>query len=126
MSDSAKAKRKIFNFSLLRRVFHFAAPYKNKFYGSLVLAIVLAVIAPIRPFLIQLTINDGIKNDTSSHFINGAGGFIIEITIIQIILLFLETGFRFFLTFSTASLGQSVVKDMRVSTYNKILHLNLS
>jgi ATP-binding cassette subfamily B protein len=126
MSNSKKAKRKIFNFSLLRRVFHFAAPYKNKFYGSLVLAIVLAVIAPVRPFLIQLTINDGIKSNTASHFINGPGGFIIEITIIQIILLLLETGFRFLFTFLTASLGQSVVRDMRVSTYNKILHLNLS
>jgi len=126
MTDQPKAKRKIFNFSLLRRVFHFAAPYKNKFYGSLVLAIVLAAIAPIRPFLIQLTINDGIKNDTTSHFVNGPGGFIIEITIIQIILLLLETGFRFLFTFSTASLGQSVVRDMRVSTYNKILHLNLT
>jgi ATP-binding cassette subfamily B protein len=126
MTDTAKAKRKIFDFSLLRRVFHFAAPYKNKFYGSLVLAIVLAVIAPVRPFLIQLTINDGIKGNMSSHFINGPGGFIIEITIVQIILLLLETGLRFFFTFLTASLGQSVVRDMRVSTYNKILHLNLS
>ena len=126
MSDSAKAKRKIFNFSLLRRVFHFAAPYKNKFYGSLVLAILLAVIAPVRPLLIQLTINDGIKGNMSSHFIDGPGGFIIEVTLLQIILLLLETGFRFFFTFLTASLGQSVVKDMRVSTYNKILHLNLS
>jgi len=126
MSDSPKAKRKIFDFSLLRRVFHFAAPYKNKFYGSLVLAILLAVIAPVRPFLIQLTINDGIKGDTAAHFINGPGGFIIEITLIQVILLLLETGFRFFFTFLTASLGQSVVKDMRVSTYQKILHLNLS
>ena len=121
-----KAKRKIFDFSLLRRVFHFAAPYKNKFYGSLILAIVLAVIAPVRPFLIQLTINDGIKGNMSSHFINGPGGFIIEVTILQIILLLLETGLRFFFTFLTASLGQNVVRDMRVSTYKKILHLNLS
>ncbi|MFZ1370522.1 MAG: ABC transporter ATP-binding protein [Ferruginibacter sp.] len=126
MSEQPKAKRKIFNFSLLRRVFQFAAPYKNKFYGSLVLAIVLAAMSPLRPFLIQLTINDGIKGNTSSHFIDGPGGFIIEITIIQIVLLLMETGFRFFFTFLTASLGQSVVKDMRVSTYNKILHLNLS
>ena len=126
MAHQPKANRKIFNFSLLRRVFHFAAPYKNKFYGSLVLAMVLAVMAPVRPFLIQLTINDGIKGDTSSHFINGPGGFLIEITIFQIVLLLLETGLRFLFTFLTASLGQSVVKDMRVSTYNKILHLNLS
>ncbi|MFM6923914.1 MAG: ABC transporter ATP-binding protein [Ferruginibacter sp.] len=126
MTEQAKAKRKIFDFSLLRRVFQFAAPYKNKFYGSLVLAIVLAVIAPVRPLLIQLTINDGIKGNMSSHIINGPGGFIIEITILQIVLLLLETGLRFFFTFLTASLGQSVVRDMRVSTYNKILHLNLS
>jgi ATP-binding cassette subfamily B protein len=126
MSEQTKVKRKIFNFSLLQRVFRFAAPYKNKFYASLVLAIVLAVIAPVRPFLIQLTINDGIKGNTSAHFINTAGGFIIEITIIQIILLLLETGLRFFFTFLTASLGQNVVKDMRISTYNKILHLNLT
>ena len=126
MTDTAKAKRKIFDFSLLRRVFHFAAPYKNKFYGSLVLAIVLAIIAPVRPLLIQLTINDGIKGIMSSHYINGLGGFIIEITILQIFLLLLDTGLRFFFTFLTASLGQSVVRDMRVSTYNKILHLNLS
>ena len=126
MTDQAKARKKIFDFSLLRRVFHFAAPYKNKFYGSLVLAIVLAVIAPVRPLLIQLTINDGIKGNMSSHFINGLGGFIIEITLLQILLLLVETGLRFFFTFLTASLGQSVVRDMRVSTYKKILHLNLS
>ncbi len=124
MSGKTGAK-KIFDFALLRRVFHFAAPYKNKFYASLLLAIVLAAIAPVRPMLIQLTINEGIKNDTTSNYIAGPGGFIIEITIIQIVLLLLETGFRFLFTFLTASLGQSVVKDIRVSTYNKILHLNL-
>ena len=125
MTEKAGAK-KIFNFSLLRRIFQFAAPYKNKFYSSLLLAVVLAVMAPIRPFLIQYTINDGIKGEAASHFLNTPGGFIIEITIIQIILLLLETACRFFFTFLTASLGQSVVKDLRVSTYNKILHLNLS
>ena len=118
MSDTSRLKKKIFNFSLLQRVFHFAAPYKNKFYGSLVLSVVLAAIAPVRPFLIQVTINDGIKNNVNA--------FIIEITIIQVLLLLLETAGRFFFTFLTASLGQSVVKDLRVSTYNKILHLNLS
>lgn len=90
------------------------------------LAIILAVLSPIRPYLIQLSINNGIKDNTASYFVNGPGGFIIEITIIQILLLLLETIFRFLFTFLTASLGQSVVKDMRVSTYNKILHLNLS
>jgi len=130
MSETAAVKRKIFNFSLLNRVFQFAAPYKNKFYTSLLLALVLAIIAPVRPYLIQLTLNDGINDglhgNNRSWLLHYPGGFIIEITIIQILLLLLETGGRFIFTFLTASLGQSVVKDMRVSTYNKILHLNLS
>ena len=118
-------KKKVFNVSLLRRVFYFARPYKNKFYGSLLLSVVLAVMAPIRPFLIQLTINDGIQGDTAGNFMKGPGGFIIEVTIIQIVLLLIETICRFYFTFCTASLGQSVVKDLRVTTYKKILHLNL-
>ncbi len=124
MSDTGTAK-KVFDFSLLRRIFQFAQPYKNKFYGSLALSVALAVMAPLRPFLIQLTINSGVKNNAVAHFINGPGGFIIEITIIQIVLLLIETVCRFYFTYLTASLGQSVVKDLRVTTYQKILHLNL-
>ena len=125
MSEKAGAK-KIFNFNLLQRVFYFAAPYKKKIYLSLMLSILLAILSPVRPWLIQITINDGINGNSGSHFINSASGFIIEITIIQIVLLLIETIARFYFTFTTASLGQSVVKDLRVSTYKKILHLNLS
>ncbi len=125
MSNGIPAK-KIFDISLLRRVFRFASPYKNKFYTSLFLSVFLALIAPIRPFLIQVTINEGLTGTKAAQFINGPGGFIIEITIIQVFLLLIETGTRFYFTFTTAALGQSVVKDLRIATYNKILHLNLS
>lgn len=128
--SSEKAAEKISRLAILRRVFSFAKPYRRKFYWSVFLAVFLAVIAPVRPLLIQITINDGINDgltgDKLAHFINGPGGFIIEITIIQILLLIIETVCRFIFTFSTASLGQSVVKDLRVSTYKKITSLNLS
>ena len=114
------------NFSVLRRVFSFTKPYKNKFYLSVFLAVFLALLAPLRPLLIQLTINSGVKNSTAGHFIFGPGGFIIEVTVIQVFLLLFETACRFLFTFTTASLGQSVVKDLRNTAYNKILHLNLS
>ncbi len=112
--------------SVLKRVFSFAKPYRKKFYWSVLLAIFLAAIAPVRPLLIQITINDGLKDNELAHFINGPGGFIIEITIIQLLLLIVETLCRFVFTFSTASLGQNVVKDLRVSTFKKITSLNLS
>ncbi len=124
--SNGNPSKKIFDFTLLRRVFRFAAPYKKRFYISLILSVFLAAMSPLRPFLIQVTINNGLKGNAAASFINGPGGFIIEITIIQIVLLLIETVTRFYFTFSTASLGQSVVKDLRVSTYNRILHLNLS
>ncbi|MBC7888919.1 MAG: ABC transporter ATP-binding protein [Ferruginibacter sp.] len=125
MSEPAKVK-KVFDFSLLRRVFHFAAPYKNKFLWSLFLAIFLAVISPVRPWLIQLTINKGLQPGAHVWFLKGAAQVIIGITIIQLVLLLIETACRFIFTFFTASLGQSVVKDMRVATYKKVINLNLS
>ncbi len=124
--STVTAPNKTFRFSLLKRVFTFAAPYKGKFFISLFLAVFLAVLAPVRPLLIQLTINKGLSEGVGAWFLQGPGGFIIEMTIIQILLLLLETGCRFIFTFSTASLGQSVVKDLRVSTYKKVVNLNLS
>ncbi len=79
--------RKIFNFSLLRRVFTFTAPYKNRFYLSLLMAIVLAVLSPIRPYLVQITINKYIKGgeaatgDASNPFLE----MIVIITVWQIV-----------------------------------------
>ena len=127
MSERATVKR-IFDFRLLRRVLHYAAPYKRKFIISVVLAIFLACISPVRPHLIQVTINDYVKAGTT---VSGEARLRIEdmilwITIIQIVLLLIESAVRFYFSYVTAWLGQTVVKDLRVRVYNKILGLNLS
>lgn len=51
---------------------------------------------------------------------------VINITLIQIGLILVETAMRFLFSFITAWLGQSVVKDLRITVYKKILGLNLS
>ena len=124
MSDS-KAK-KIFDVSLLVRLFSYVKPYRRKFFLSVVLSIVLACMAPLRPWLIQLTINKGIDNHAAAFWIHSPGGFIIEITIIQLLLLLLESATRFYFSFSTATIGQSVVRDLRNATYQKILGLQVA
>ncbi len=113
-----KKRGKIFDFSLLRKVFRFAAPYKKKFYLSIILSVVLAIISPLRPYLIQYTVNHFIKDHNMR--------WLVIITIIQIGMLLVETGLRFYFSYITSWLGQTVVKDLRVTVYNKILHLNLS
>jgi len=121
-------KKKIFDFSQLRRVMQYAAPYKKWFYASITLSILLAVISPLRPFFIQYTVNHyiraGINPDLTIQ--DRMIRMIIYITLLQIGILLLETLLRFYFSFITAWLGQTVVKDLRVAVYKKILSLNLS
>jgi len=110
--------KKFFDFDLLKRVMRFAAPYKRRFYWSIALAIILATFTPVRPILIQITVDKFISA--------GIWKWVLWITIIQIGFLFLESGLRFYFSYITAWLGQNVVKDLRVKVYKKILSLNLS
>ena len=133
---SKTAPKKIFKLSLLSRVFQFVRPYTGFFYASILLAVLMAFFAPIRPYLIQLTIDTAagkaVQVPVWLQFVlikspaYDAVRFIISVTIFQVIFLFIETSVRFGFTFITAWIGQSVVKDMRVAVYEKIVGLNLS
>jgi ATP-binding cassette, subfamily B, multidrug efflux pump len=113
-----KQRKKLLDLGILRKVFAFAKPYKKKVYISIALSIVLAVLSPLRPYLIQYTVN---------HFIADKNTYwLILITIIQVGMLLVETALRFYFGFLTSWLGQTVVKDLRVTVYKKVLGLNLS
>lgn len=109
--------KKIFDFDSLRRVFQFAAPYKKRFYFSIWLAVFLAIITPVRPYLIKITVDKFIADKMLD--------WIIWMTVIQIGLLLVESAFRFYFSYITAWLGQTVVRDMRVKVYEKVVDLNL-
>jgi ATP-binding cassette subfamily B protein len=85
---------------------------------SMFLTVLLAVISPMRPYLIQLTVDKYIAGQLME--------MLIGVTIIQILLLLIETVMRFYFSYLTNWLGQSVVKDLRVAVYKKIVHLNLA
>src|SRR5258705_13965058 len=110
MSEQLKTKKKIFDLSLFLRLLFFVSPYKGKFYWSIFLAIFLAVLSPIRPWLIQLTINNGLKDNAAVWFLKGPVNVIIGITIIQLIILLIESVCRFIFSFFISSLGQNVLK----------------
>lgn len=129
------SKKRVFDFSLLGRVFLFVKPYRSMFYLSLILAVLMAFFAPIRPYLIQLTVDKAtgktiqvpawLETLLFNTDMGDASRFIIGVTLFQIVFLFVETAIRFVFSFITASMGQHVVKDMRIAVYKKILGLNL-
>jgi ATP-binding cassette subfamily B protein len=79
--------------------------------------VVLAAFTPVRPWLIQHTVDKYIAGKNYN--------WLIYITIIQLGFLLIETGLRFYFSYITSWLGQAVVKDMRVKVFGKVLHLNL-
>lgn len=113
----SNGKKQFFDFVLLKRVLRYAGPYKRRFYISIIFAIILAAFTPIRPFLIQQTVDKYITFKVYD--------WVVIITIIQIAFLLIETGLRFYFSYITSWLGQSVVRDLRNNVYEKVLGLNL-
>lgn len=112
--------------SVLKRMLKEAAPYRSRIFLAILLSLMLAILAPIRPWLIQMTINLGISHPEKAWYIQGPGGFIVEITLIQIGLLLLETFMKFLFSITTATLGQYVVRDLRQKIHRSILKQPLS
>ncbi len=112
-----KRSTTFFDWQLLYRVFGYARPYRHKFWFSVLLAILLALITPVRPLLVQLTVND--------YIVNQLPRMLVQITLIQVVIIFIETLVRFGFSYQTSLLGQSVVMDLRMDTFNKILGLNV-
>lgn len=129
-------QKKVFDFSLFKRIFRFVKPYSGFFYGSILLAILMAFFAPVRPYLIQLTIDSAtgkvlhlpawVKWVLFGRDLSDVSRFIIAVTIFQVFFLLVESAVRFLFSFVTAWMGQMVVKDLRVTVYEKVVGLNLS
>ncbi|SMC59798.1 ABC transporter ATP-binding protein [Pedobacter africanus] len=106
-----------FNFSLLKRVFQYVKPYRSIFIWSVVLTILLAAIAPLRPILIGYTLDH--------HILTGDYGGLLNMTILMFILLILQTVFQYSHTLLTNTLGQSAIRDLRINVFNHITRLRL-
>jgi ATP-binding cassette subfamily B multidrug efflux pump len=107
----------VINVGLLKRVFQYVKPYKNTFIWAIVLTILLAVVAPLRPIIIGYTLD---------HYIftgNYAG--LLNMTLLMLFLLVLQTGLQYSHTLLTNTLGQSAVKDLRINVFNHITKLRL-
>ena len=112
------ATGQLVNSKLLARVFQFVKPYKSIFYKSAFLTIVLAVIAPVRPYMVQYTID---------HFIFDSNLMgLIWMVIVMFFVLALQMFVQYYHTLLTNLLGQSAILDLRKKIVNHLLSLKLS
>ncbi|MFN5020260.1 MAG: ABC transporter ATP-binding protein, partial [bacterium] len=95
MKNKKKDNRKrLFDLPLLARIFAFAKPYAGKFYLSIVLALLLALVSPLRPLMINLTLKKVNAADVSGAQM--VLDFLLWISLLQVVLLLAETAMRFF------------------------------
>ncbi|MCD0488052.1 ABC transporter ATP-binding protein/permease [Pedobacter sp. MC2016-14] len=105
------------NTDLLKRIFLYVKPYRKIFVWSIVLTILLALIAPVRPFLIKYTLDN--------YILNGNYNGLVSMTILMIFLLVLQSVIQYLHTLLTNTLGQSTIRDLRIAVFNHITQLRL-
>jgi ATP-binding cassette subfamily B multidrug efflux pump len=107
----------VFNVDLLKRVFQYVKPYRSIFIWSVILTILLALLAPVRPFLIKYTLDN--------YILTGKYNGLVVLTIIMLVLLVLQSVVQYSHTLLTNTLGQSAIRDLRINVFNHITRLRL-
>lgn len=114
---TTQTKKPPLDWVLLMRVLAQAKPYKLTFTIASILAVVLAPIAILSPYLIQQTIDNYI-------LIFDPEGLNRMIMILVGVLL-LNGILRYCFIYSTSWLGQSVIRDLRIKVFKHITNLRL-
>ncbi len=112
------SKKKVFDLKLLRRIFSFTMPYRKTLYFAVVMAVILAMISPLRPYLIKVSVDEYIDHKLWKG--------LLLITVFQFGIIIVESFLRFWFTYRTNWLGQTVVNDVRNTIFKKILYQDIA
>jgi ATP-binding cassette subfamily B protein len=101
----------------LKRVIKLALPFKQLFILSLLLGILVSVITPLRPYIIQITVDKNIILE------NGKG--LGWMTILLLFTLISEFIVKYLFGLFSTKLGQSIMLDLRTKLFNHVQTMRL-
>ena len=114
MSESRKEG---LDLSLVRRVLGLASPYRRELYTTIILSLLLAGMAMVRPILVQRAID--------YHIIRFDMPGLQRIVALMVLSLIVETIMRYYFGFLSAWLGTSIIRDLRQRVYSHIIFSRL-
>ena len=117
MSNSKSVTGKIVDWNVLKRLFQFISPYKWQFALLIFLTTLSAALVPLRPYLIQYTIDNDVANGDYQGLANMIY-LLIGLLVIQAIIQYIHT-------YLSGWIGQIIVKDIRTKLYDHLLKLRL-
>jgi ATP-binding cassette, subfamily B, multidrug efflux pump len=117
LSNSNTVTGKIVDWDVLKRLFQFIRPYRWQFSLLIFLTTLSAALVPLRPYLIQYTIDtDVVKGDYQG---------LLEMIFWLIALLVFQAIIQYIHTYLSGWIGQYIVKDIRIKLYDHLLKLRL-
>lgn len=101
----------------LKRVFNLSSPFRILFVWAMITGIAVSVVAPLRPYLIQVTVD--------KHILTFDSVGLRYMSILLVITLVAEFVLRYAFGYLSTWLGQSVIKDLRRKVFSHVLSLKL-
>ena len=107
----------IFDVQILKRIYDFLKPYRLRFWSLVTIIMVSACVVPLNPLLIRYTIDN--------YIVQGNYPKLAMMLLIMMGVLLLQGFLQFVSAYTAGWLGQTVIRDIRVTLYAKILKLRL-
>lgn len=114
---SKTEKKKSVNLNLLPKVLSLTTTFKTKIWFAVCTTILLAILSPIRPWLIEKAIN--------RHAANNDLQGLLQVSVLILVLILVSGILQFFNEYITGWIAQSVIKILRLKTFNHIIHSGL-
>ena len=111
-------KASLFDRALFKKIMAYSAPYKVYYYTVLVSAILLSAFSTLTPYLLKVAVDDYI----TPRLYEGLLIFIL----LMLLTLLLEVFFQYVFVYYANWLGQMIVKDLRATLFNKLLHFKMA
>lgn len=107
----------IIDFKVLKRIMDFVTPYRSRFWMVVLLTVLLGILGPLRPFLIQYTLD----HDVATGNYKG----LVDIMIILMVLLGIQSVAQYIHTYLSGRIGQFIIRDIRVKLYDHLIRHRL-
>ncbi len=109
---------KALNTTLFKKILTYTKPYKKRYYSVIFWAILLAIFAALRPYLLKNIIDDYVvPKDTN--------GFFLFMTVMAASLV-IEVVSQYYFVYMANWLGQDIIRDIRIKLFKHITSFKIS
>ena len=97
-------KAKAFDIRLFKRILKYTKPYKNRYYGVVLFAVLLSIFAALRPYLLKKTVDLYIETRDQQGLLN----YVVFMGVV----LLMEGLSQFYFSYWANWLGQDIIIDI--------------